>query len=94
MSLVTVTVQHIPGWVWAFLIVAMMFFGVLYLIPEARQAVGEVLDHKAIQVQPLRSPKAAEFRTKDDAVRVCGYSNVSGPWIEPQSMRESYYCEH
>ena len=86
--------HDIPGIVWAFLIAALVFLGVIYLVPEAKQALGSVFDHKpAARVQPLRSPKAAEFGTKEDAVTVCGKNNVSGPWIEPQSMHESYYCE-
>jgi hypothetical protein len=35
-------VNQIPAWVWFFLIVLLMFFGVLYFVPEARQAFGHV----------------------------------------------------
>ena len=85
--------HDIPGIVWAFLIAALVFLGMIYLVPEAKQAVGRVFSAKTTHVQPIHSPKAAEFKSKEDAIAICGANNIDGPWLDPQvPNQETYYC--
>jgi len=38
-----VHLHGIPRWVWGFLIVIVLFLGTLYLVPEARQTMGQAI---------------------------------------------------
>jgi hypothetical protein len=38
-----VCVRYAPGWIWAFLAATLLFLGVLYSVPEARQWIGPFL---------------------------------------------------
>jgi hypothetical protein len=76
--------HDIPNWVWGCLIVALFFFGVLFMIPEARQGVGEYFTHS----QPTQQNKSnlpfrddmppGMFQTEEQARNYCGPGNYYG----------------
>ena len=56
----------IPGWVWGFLIAAIFFFGVLYLVPESSN-----LFSRPASIQQMT------FKTRVEATAICGEGNVT-----------------
>lgn len=61
-----VKLEQIPNWVWASLVVGCFFFGVLYVVPEARQAMGHLFAAGTADKAKFSST------SKSEAERVCG----------------------
>lgn len=65
-----VHLHGIPGWVWGFLIVALFFFGVLYMVPELKPELVKILkgdaDSKAI------APQGPDLGAKKNDEKSCG----------------------
>jgi hypothetical protein len=83
-----VHLHGIPGWVWACLIVAVFFLGIISIVPEARQSLGKLFisspsDGKVTQPAPNpqslinsetgnKRSSGKVFSTKEEAEKACG----------------------
>ena len=76
---VGVKFEHVPGWVWAALVVAVFFFGILLAVPEARHAFGSLFTRPAGSIPQTRGDCPNEFEKwffgTEEAIKRCQISN-------------------
>lgn len=60
-----VKLEQIPNWVWVFVVIALFFFGILYTVPEARQAAGCLISEASLR-SGLSQP------SNDEGRKACG----------------------
>ena len=88
---IEVKLERVPGWVWACLMIAVFFFGTLYMVPEARQRMGELFSAPAdeasrqgARTEPPKTEKrttgaSGSYPSKAGRLRfACGAANVQG----------------
>jgi hypothetical protein len=62
-----VRLERIPTWVWGSLVLGGFFFGVLYMVPEARQVVGRLFTDEPIDAKkqpPTTKPAGGPLPVK------------------------------